>query len=1150
MAQTPVNLPLNAGEKYHWGNLSGTQAAYAIMLAAEQSEGLLLVITADSTRAITLEEELQFFLKDNDSLDIQTLPDWEILPYDTFSPHQDIISQRLATLYNLAHTKRSILIVSITTLLHRIGPKNFLDQNGFIVKAGELFPLQEKRKAFEQAGYRCVESVYEHGEFAIRGALVDIFPMGSKTPFRIDLFDDEIDSIRTFDPETQRSVSKVDHIHLLPAHEFPMDKAGRDKFKAAFRNQFDIDYRDCPLYQDISAGVASPGIEYYLPLFFDETASLFNYLPTDTCVVLEGDIQTSVNTFLQDAKDRYNNRKVDPLRPLLPPDKVFLHFEEFFSKTHRYPKVTLSGQAIKAKPGQHNFNRHTLPDLTLNAKSDEPLKPLQQFLQTSPRTLLVAESTGRREALLDILKEGGITPTLYDNWTQFQQGKDPLGITVGLINDSFCTESGDITIIPESLLLGQRVAQRQARRSVSNAQNADQIIRNLTELRLGAPVVHIEHGVGRYRGLQILGEHHQQGEFLTLEYADEAKLYVPVASLHLIARYSGSDSSTAPLHRLGSEQWSKACKNAAEKARDVAAELLDIYARREALHGVAFDQPDQHYHRFATSFAFEETPDQAQAINAVIDDMCAPKPMDRLICGDVGFGKTEVAMRAAFLATYNSKQVAILVPTTLLAQQHFESFRDRFAEWPVEIEVMSRFRSAKETANIKAKLADGTVDIIIGTHKIIQDQPTFKNLGLLIIDEEHRFGVRHKEKLKGLRSKVDILTLTATPIPRTLNMAMSGMRDLSIIATPPARRLSIKTFIRENNKALVKEAILRELLRGGQVYYLHNEVRTIEKAAQELQALLPEARIAIGHGQMREKVLEQVMSDFYHKRFNILVCTTIIETGIDIPSANTIIIHRADRFGLAQLHQLRGRVGRSHHQAYAYLLTPPAKTLTTDASKRLQAITEAQDLGAGFMLASHDMEIRGVGELLGEGQSGQIQSIGFTLYTEMLEQAVAAIRNGTVPELKKPLHHGSDINLRFPALLPDDYIHDVHTRLILYKRIATAENDNDLRTLQVEMIDRFGLLPEAAKNLFKQTQLKLKAMALGIIKLDAGPEVGRIEFDKQPKIDPVVIIQLIQSQPATYRLEGGNILKYHHPMESHSDRFDMTEKVLDLLTTQ
>jgi transcription-repair coupling factor (superfamily II helicase) len=1148
LSEPLFQLPENARDKFFWGNLAHSAGSFAIASAARNTRRPLLIITPDSTQANDLEEELSFFLKDDNSLEVLHFPDWEILPYDAFSPHQDIISQRLETLYRLPRSEKTILIISVSTLLHRLCPRDYLESNCLVLNRGEKFVLEDKRKQLEHAGYRCVDTVYEHGEFAIRGSLMDIYPMGSETPYRIDLFDDEIDTLRVFDPETQRSVDQVDSIELLPGHEFPMDKASRDGFRARFREAFDVDHRECPVYQDIGQSMASPGIEYYLPLFFESTATLFDHLPEETTVIQCEGVQDAIANFWNDITERYENRKVDPIRPLLAPMQVLMPAEEINHHLKQYPRVLLSAVPVEHKPGRKNLAHQPLPELTLNARSDHPLRPLQNFIDTGPRVLVVAESAGRREVLLEMLAQSNIKPDTFNSWSTFLSRKETLGITIGTLATGLFLSEANLALIPESLLLGQRVMQRRRRKGGTEAET-DQAIRNLTELREGAPVVHIDHGVGRYRGLETLSLDGQETEFLTLEYASEAKLYIPVASLHLIARYTGTDDELAPLHRLGSEQWTKARRKAAEKARDAAAELLDIYARREARQGYAFESPDQQYHAFSAGFPFEETPDQQQAIHHVINDMSAAKPMDRLVCGDVGFGKTEVAMRAAFMAVHSGKQVAILVPTTLLAQQHYESFRDRFADWPVEIDVASRFKSAKQVQGLKEKVTRGSLDIIIGTHKLIQGDFKFKDLGLLIIDEEHRFGVRHKEMLKSMRSEVDILTLTATPIPRTLNMAMSGIRDLSIIATPPARRLSVKTFVRQNDNHLIKEALLRELLRGGQVYFLHNEVSSIDKAAADLQELIPEARIAVGHGQMRERELEQVMSDFYHKRFNILVCTTIIETGIDIPSANTIVIHRADKFGLAQLHQLRGRVGRSHHQAYAYLLTPSPKSMTKDAIKRLDAIAEAQDLGAGFMLASNDLEIRGAGELLGEDQSGQIQNVGFTLYTEMLEKAVEAIRKGETPDLDKPLQQGSDVNLRLPALLPEDYIHDVHNRLILYKRIAAAGNDESLKNLQVELIDRFGLLPEQTKNLFRQTRLRLKAEKMGVIKIDAGTGSARIEFNSQPDIDPVAIIQLIQSEPHLYRLEGSSVLKYSGPMEKAEQRFQLLEQLLDRLAS-
>jgi len=846
-----------------------------------------------------------------------------------------------------------------------------------------------------------------------------------------------------------------------------------------------------------------------------------------------------------DARSRYEDRRVDPERPLLPPADIFLPVEDCFARLKNWPRVVVSQDDIETGVGRLRFDVKPLPDLAIQAKAGEPLAALRRFIEEYPgRVLFCAESAGRREVLLELLARLKLKPNEFDSWPAFTASKERLGICIAPLDDGLLLE--DLALVAESPLFGQRVMQR--RRREKSRDGGDNVIKNLTELREGSPVVHIDHGVGRYLGLVTMEFDGQAAEFLALMYAEEAKLYVPVASLHLIARYTGSDDALAPLHRLGSEIWQKAKRKAAEQVRDVAAELLDVYARRAAREGYAFADPKADYSTFSAGFPFEETPDQQAAIEAVYSDMLSAKPMDRLICGDVGFGKTEVAMRAAFIAVHGGKQVAVLVPTTLLAQQHYNSFRDRFADWPVKVEVMSRFKSAKEVSEAMQQLAEGKVDIVIGTHKLLQDDVKFNNLGLVIIDEEHRFGVRQKEQLKTLRSEVDILTLTATPIPRTLNMAVAGMRDLSIIATPPARRLSVRTFVMEQNNPTIKEALLRELLRGGQVYYLHNDVKTIEKCAADLAELVPEARIGIGHGQMRERELEQVMGDFYHKRFNVLIASTIIETGIDVPSANTIIIERADKFGLAQLHQLRGRVGRSHHQAYAYLLTPPRKQMTDDAQKRLEAISNAQDLGAGFLLATHDLEIRGAGELLGDGQSGQIQAVGFTLYMEMLERAVKSIRKGEQPNLDQPLGGGPEINLRVPALIPDDYLPDVHARLIMYKRIANAADEEGLKDLQVEMIDRFGLLPEPSKNLVRITLLKLQAEKLGIKKVDAGPQGGRIEFAADTCVDPLTLIKLIQGAPNRYKFEGATMFKFQVPMERPEERFNTLEALFERLT--
>jgi len=1133
-------LPAASG-KQHWGNLPGAALSLAIAEAANNAERFTLLLTADSQSAERLQEELAFFAPE---LPVLHFPDWETLPYDLFSPHQDIVSQRIATLYQLPELSHGVLVVPITTALHRLAPKRFLLGSSLVLDVGQKLDVEQMRLRLEAAGYRCVDTVYEHGEFAVRGALIDLFPMGSALPYRIDLFDDEIETLRTFDPENQRSIDKVESIRLLPAREFPLKKEAVTGFRARFRERFDVDFRRCPIYQDLSTGITPAGIEYYLPLFYEETATLFDYLPEDSQVFSLPGIEQAAEQFWNDVRNRYEERRVDPERPLLPPAELFMPVEDCFARLKLWPRVVASQQDVEPGIGRERFPAQALPELAIESKASEPLSKLRQFLDGFPgRVLFTAESAGRREVLLELLARLKLRPQEVEGWDGFLSSEERLAIAIAPLDEGLLLD--EVALVAESPLFGQRVMQR--RRREKSRDGGDNVIKNLTELREGAPVVHIDHGVGRYQGLVTLEIEGQAQEFLLLQYADEAKLYVPVASLHLIARYTGSDDALAPLHKLGSETWQKAKRKAAEQVRDVAAELLDIYARRAARQGYAFKDPQVDYETFAAGFPFEETPDQQAAIDAVREDLLSAKPMDRLVCGDVGFGKTEVAMRAAFIAVHGGKQVGVLVPTTLLAQQHYNSFRDRFADWPVRVEVMSRFKSAKEVQNAITELAEGKIDILIGTHKLLQDDVKFSNLGLVIIDEEHRFGVRQKEQLKALRSEVDILTLTATPIPRTLNMSIAGMRDLSIIATPPARRLSVRTFVMEANNPTIKEALLRELLRGGQVYYLHNDVKTIEKCAADLQTLVPEARIAIGHGQMRERDLEQVMSDFYHKRFNVLVASTIIETGIDVPSANTIIIERADKFGLAQLHQLRGRVGRSHHQAYAYLLTPPRKAMTDDAQKRLEAIANAQDLGAGFVLATHDLEIRGAGELLGEGQSGQIQAVGFTLYMEMLERAVKAIRKGEQPNLEQPLGGGPEINLRLPALIPEDYLPDVHARLILYKRIANAADEDGLKELQVEMIDRFGLLPEPTKNLVRLTLLKLQAEKLGITKIDAGPQGGRIEFSADTSVDPMVLIKLIQSQPNRYKFEGATLFKFQVPMERPEERFNTLEALLERL---
>ncbi|RLA45693.1 MAG: transcription-repair coupling factor [Gammaproteobacteria bacterium] len=1147
LSAIPASAP---GDRRQWSGLHGAASALAIVSAAKEFDGLTLVIANSAKSAATLQNELCFFSAGSDDLPILHFPDWETLPYDLFSPHQDIISERLATLYRLPNLRKGILVVPVTTTMHRLAPPQFIAGNSFVYKIGEKLDIGALRQQLQFAGYRCVDTVCEHGEYAVRGALIDVFPMGSTLPIRIDLFDDEIETLRSFDPETQLTAEKVSAIKLLPGREFPRGDDGIKRFLDNWHLQFDVDPRACQVYQDTRSGILSNGIEYYLPLFFDECATLFDHLPSNTMLFTEQGINEAAQSFWHEANDRYINYGVDPARPLLKPSKVFIPVEEWFATLGKLPRTDfLVEPAQKSSAIAPCFNSLPTPDVSIDAKADKPLAKLEQYLLAHKgKTLICAESAGRREILLEMLAAIDIAPQHVDSWADFITTEAIICICVFPLDRGLEISQPSLGLISETELFGQQILQR--RRRHRSQDGAELFIKNLTELQLAAPVVHVDHGIGRYQGLEIIDIEGEPQEFVTLSYAEGAKLYVPVANLHLISRYSGGDDELAPLHRLGSEQWQKARDKAARQIRDTAAELLVIYAKRAAQTGFKYEIPVDDYRAFSAEFPFEETPDQFDAIAAVRDDMAGEQPMDRLICGDVGFGKTEVAMRAAFLAVTNSKQVVILVPTTLLAQQHYDNFRDRFANWPVTIEVISRFKTSKEQNNIIEQTNAGQIDILIGTHKLLNQQIDYPNLGLLVIDEEHRFGVNQKEKIKSLRSEVDILTLTATPIPRTLNMAMGSLRDLSIIATPPARRLSVKTFVHQTEMRIVHEAILRELLRGGQVYYLHNDVKSIDRTAEELRQLLPDARIAIAHGQMRERELEKVMSDFYHQRTNILVCTTIIETGIDVPSANTIIINRADKLGLAQLHQLRGRVGRSHHQAYAYLLTPHPKQMSTDAHKRLEAIAAADHLGSGFTLATHDLEIRGAGELLGDGQSGHIHSIGFSLYMELLERTVTAMRNGESPDGDLELWSGAEVNLNIPALIPDDYVADIHNRLILYKRIGNASSEVQLRELQVEMIDRFGLLPENLKNLFRVTALRQRVEELGISRLDAGPAGGKVEFCKHTPIEPMTIVELVQRHPEIYRLQSATQLRFNIEMFSAEERLQTVADLLDLLTPQ
>ncbi|MET0065561.1 MAG: transcription-repair coupling factor [Candidatus Thiodiazotropha sp.] len=1140
-----------SGERLQWGGLHGCSASLAIANAAREYPGLILVVTPDMQSASRLEQELCFFLGDA-QVPVVNFPDWETLPYDLFSPLPELISQRLLTLNRLPKMSRGLLVTPVSTLMQRLAPRQFLDAHCLIIETGQQLNIEETRQRLEQGGYQCVSQVFSHGEFAVRGSLLDIFPMGSPQPFRIDLFDDEVDTIRTFDPESQRSDEKIERIELLPAREFPLDEPGISLFRRNYRIRFEGDLQKSLIYQDVSDGRIPSGLEYYLPLFFEQTMTLFDYLPDQHMLIDFEETRAQCGRFLDDVRGRYEERRHDVERPILPPENLYLGENELYSQIKQRNLITISTHALanrsKGYADSVNYATRMPPPVAFQARSKTPALALKQFLEAPPkgkRVLFIAEGAGRRELLQSSLRDLDIAVKPVVSWQAFLDGKEHQALCVAPLEQGLWLEAQGIALITETQLYGERVRQERRRRKVS--QDPDQIVRNLTELHIGAPVVHEEHGVGRYLGLQTLEVGGQITEFLTLEYAKGDKLYVPVSSLHLISRYAGASPEQAPLHRLGGDQWDRIKRKAAKQIRDVAAELLEIYARRAARQGLSFPSPDAEYQAFAASFEFEETPDQQQAIEAVLQDMTAAQPMDRVVCGDVGFGKTEVAMRAAFLATQGSRQVAVLVPTTLLAQQHYQNFADRFADWPIRVESLSRFRTGKQQQQVLDGLAAGKIDIVVGTHKLLSEGVKFDNLGLVIIDEEHRFGVRHKERLKALRSEVDLLTLTATPIPRTLNMAMSGMRDLSIIATPPALRHPVKTFVSQWNDNLIREAMQRELKRGGQIYFLHNEVSTIENMAQRLETLMPGVRLQVAHGQMRERQLEGIMRDFYHQRFSLLVCTTIVESGIDVPTANTIIINRADKLGLAQLHQIRGRVGRSHHRAYAYLLAPPPGSITSDAKKRLEAIESLEDLGAGFTLATHDLEIRGAGELLGEEQSGQIHEIGFSLYTELLERAVSALKSGRQPELDRPLDHGTEIELNIPALLPEDYLPDVHSRLVLYKRIASARDAGELRDLQVEMIDRFGLLPEPTKNLFAITELKLRAHPLGIRKIEAGAKGARLLFDESPKLDPARLILLIQQQPQRYRLDGGDKLRYLVTMEAPDARVKKIHELLDIL---
>ena len=1138
-------------QRSQWGGLPGASRAAALYSALNKEGRFALVVTRDAEDSQEWYQALKFFSAASDDFFLANFPDQEILPYDHFSPHPDIVSERLQTLYKLQSATTGVCLVSAPTLQGRLCPREYINRESLLLRCGQQADFDTILRQLDSAGYQRCETVFDHGEYAVRGALLDIFPMGSRLPFRIELYDSSIDSLRTFDPETQRSIEKIERITVLPAGEISLDKNAIEHFRDNWHVEFNHDPDACPIYRDTLSGIPSAGIEAYLPMLYSETESLFDYLPQESLVVSYSELGAVLDQRLKDIDERYQQQAIDPSRPLLPPDKLYLSREQCLGRIKNFPRIECRAEPLEScsERGLHSFSCAANPELRIDPHANNPLGRIQSLLgreNSAARLLFCVESEGRREVLREQLQSIDCNAVGIDSWEDYcamldeNCQKPQLAIALAKFNRGAYFAEHKLNLIAEAELFGVEI-KASAAESAEKRVQAEASIRNLIELRVGAAIAHIDHGVGRYLGLEHMPIDDGRGgaidaEFLTLEYAGGDRLYVPVTSLHLISRYLCGDESLAPLSRLGSEQWGKAKKKAIANIRDVAAELLDIYARRKSSPGFSFSVPDEEYRKFCAKFPFDETLDQRRAIDAVLSDMQADNAMDRLICGDVGFGKTEVAMRAAFVAASNSKQVMVLVPTTLLAQQHQQNFIDRFAGCPIRIDTLSRFRTATEQKQVSSAFASGEIDILIGTHKLIQSELVSLDLGLVIIDEEHRFGVRQKEQLKRLCAGMDLLTMTATPIPRTLNMAMSGLRDLSIIATAPARRLSVKTFVHEKQSSILKEAMLRELLRGGQVFYLHNDIDGMARSAEEIRALLPEARVATAHGQMPERELERVMADFYHKKFNILVCSTIIETGIDIPNANTIIIERADKFGLAQLHQLRGRVGRSHHQAYAYLLIPERKRLGRDAEKRLLAIEEAQDLGAGFMLATHDLEIRGAGELLGEEQSGQLQSIGFSLYLDMLERAVSALKSGETVDLGAPLNLLGEINLHLPALIPDDYLPDVHNRLLLYKRITSADSRATLRELQVEMIDRFGLLRGETKNLFSLMEIKLDCIALGVKKIDLGENAGYMLFHCNTRVDPMKIVQLVQQQPEVYQLSGATRLTFCQHLPESSQR--------------
>ncbi len=1155
LVSTSLPVPHKAGEHLRWGKVYGCAKALAIAELASRTNSSILILTESIAAAESLAHEIAFFR--DDPAPVELFPDLEVLPYDAFSPHQDLTARRMNALRQLSSGTGTLLITAVSALLPHLPPTQYLRSRSITLQPGQQQTREQFSQQLEDSGYQRVSQVAEHGDYAVRGSLIDFFPSGHDTPIRVDFFADEIETLREFDPDSQISTRRIDALDTLPAREIPLDEDSVRAFRRRYRQRFEGNPVRSIIYREVTERRLPAGVENYLPLFFDQLATFWDYLPTDALIITIDDIEGPLDAAWKQVCERHAHTCDDPERPSLDPEELYVKPDRHLARLHTHPLLRLETHEIPSEDDGLPFTNLAIsapPGMLINQRDKMSTRGLQQFLdQHHGQILFSAESTGRRELLADLMRQQNTAVQQVETWPAFLAAQTESGLTVAplekgviLADPDLPGHAGTITILTEQELFGVKPKRRKRHRRI---QDPEALISDLTDLRPGAPVVHAEHGVGRYIGLTHLEFDSTLTEFVTLEYAGGDRLHVPVASLHLISRYTGAAPDQAPLHRLGSDQWIKARRKAAEKIRDVAAELLELYSKRAARAGHSYNIDPADYERFAADFPFTPTDDQSRVIEEITADMTTSNPMDRLVCGDVGFGKTEVALRAAFIAVSNGRQVAILVPTTLLAQQHYRTFTDRFADWPVNVAMLSRFQNQTASNEIISSLSSGHVDLVIGTHRLLSRGVEFKDLGLVIIDEEHRFGVRHKERLKSLRTEVDILTLTATPIPRTLNMALGSLRELSLITTPPESRLSIKTFVTQWNERIIREACLREIKRGGQIYFVHNRIEDIEKIAESIATLVPEGIVEFAHGRMRERELERIMSDFYHRRFHILVCTAIIESGLDVPSANTIIINRADRFGLAQLHQLRGRVGRSHHQAFAYLLAPDRKSLTTDAQKRLDAIESLEDLGAGFVLATHDLEIRGAGELLGEGQSGQIQEIGFSLYNEMLSRTVQALRDGLEPDLDVDLRAGAEVNLHVPALLPDDYLPDVHLRLVHYKRIASARNQRELEELQVELIDRFGLLPAPTKNLFRITEIRLCANPLGIRRLELSASGGLVEFEQTTTVDPAALVRMLETDPARYKLDRQQRLRISMELDDPEQRFRFASKLVNVLSS-